>query len=133
MNIEKLIIIAREAQKKSYTPYSHFRVGCAIKLKDGNVISGANIENASYPLSICAERSTIFTTYNLGYKKDDIECMVLCGDCDGFITPCGACRQVIQELFPKNAPIYLLDKDNNVKETNIEELLPLAFDESDLK
>ncbi len=133
MNIEQLIIIARDAQKKSYSPYSNFRVGCAIKLKDGNVISGANMENASYPLSICAERSTIFTVYNLGYKKDDIECMVLCGDCDGFITPCGACRQVIQELFPKKAPIYLLDKNNNVKETNIDELLPLAFDESDLK
>lgn len=133
MNIIELIKIARDAQNKSYSPYSNFRVGCALLMKDGKVISGANIENASYSLTICAERSTLFTAHNLGYKKDDIECMVLCGDCDDFITPCGSCRQVISELYPHKAPIYLLNKNNDVKETTIGELLPLAFKESDLK
>lgn len=131
--LELLIKKAREAQEKSYSPYSSFRVGCAILLKDGNIISGANIENASYPLTICAERSTLFTCYNMGYKKEDFVAMMLAGDAPSFISPCGACRQVISELYPQKAPIYLLDKDNNVKETNIEELLPLAFNEGDLK
>ena len=71
MNINELIKIARDAQNKSYSPYSNFRVGCALLMKDGKVISGANIENASYSLTICAERSTLFTAHNLGYKKDD--------------------------------------------------------------
>ena len=69
MNIKELIKAAREAQNKSYSPYSNFRVGCALLMKDGNVISGANIENASYSLTVCAERSTLFTAHNLGYKK----------------------------------------------------------------
>ena len=133
MNLNELINKAREAQNLSYSPYSAFKVGCALLLKDGNIIKGANYENASYPLTICAERSAIFTAYNLGYKKEDMVCLVLAGESPTYISPCGACRQVLSELYPIDAPIYLLNKENEYIKTTIEELLPLAFKESDVK
>ena len=133
MDLQNLIKESLEAKKLSYSPYSNFKVGCALLLKDGRIIKGSNIENASYPLTVCAERSTLFTAHNLGYKKSDMVAMVLCGDAPSYISPCGACRQVISELYPSDAPIYLLNKDNEYIVTNIKELLPLAFKESDVK
>lgn len=120
---------AMDARKHAYSPYSKFSVGAAILLKNGVVIKGANIENASYGLSNCAERSALFSLYSQGYKKEDIISMAIVGQTDEPISPCGACRQVMNELIPKNVPIYLSNLDGKVKKVTIKELLPYSFDE----
>lgn len=133
MNKEELIAKAKEARNLSYSPYSKFKVGAAILTKDGKVFLGANIENSSYPLCMCAERNAIYNAMLHGYKKADFAALALTADTDGPCSPCGACRQVISELFPKDAPIYMTNLKGAVQETNSEELLPFAFSEDDLK
>ncbi|HPV69472.1 MAG: cytidine deaminase [Bacilli bacterium] len=132
MNREQLIELAVEARSLSYSPYSHFAVGAALLCKDGSVYVGSNVENASYPLSMCAERNALYGAFMDGKSKEDFVAMAVVGDTDSPITPCGACRQVISELFPMNAPIYMANLRGDVKETTIAELLPFAFDGSDL-
>lgn len=124
---------AYEVMEKAYAPYSHYHVGACIKTKDGKYHVGANIENCSYGLSNCAERSAIFHVYSLGYRKEDIECMALttCGNTLG--TPCGACRQVLSELLPKDAPIVIANAKKDSMLTNIGELLPYSFSEEALE
>ena len=133
MEKEKLILKAREARELSYSPYSKFKVGAALLTKDGKVFLGANIENSSYPLCMCAERNALYHAMMNGYKKDDFVALALSADTDEPCSPCGACRQVISELFPKNAPIYMSNLHGDEKETTIDELLPYAFSEEDLK
>ena len=133
MKPEELIEKAKEARKLSYSPYSHFAVGAALLCKDGKVYVGANIENSSYPLCMCAERNALYNAKLNGVKKEDMVALALSADTDEPCSPCGACRQVISELFPKNAPIYMSNLKGAVKETTIEELLPFAFSEEDLK
>jgi cytidine deaminase len=129
MTKEQLVQEAILARKQTYSPYSMFGVGAALLMKDGKVIHGANIENASYGLSNCAERSALFQAYSLGYRKEDIVMMAITGDTLNPISPCGACRQVMNELLPKHAPIYLSNLTGKIKETTIKELLPYSFDE----
>lgn len=133
MNKEELIAKAKEARELSYSPYSNFKVGAAILTKDGRVFLGANIENSSYPLCMCAERNAIYNAMLHGCKKNDFAALALTADTDGPCSPCGACRQVISELFPKEAPIYMSNLKGDVQETNADELLPFAFSEDDLK
>lgn len=124
---------AKEARKLSYSPYSHFAVGAAVLTKDGKVFVGANVENSSYPLCMCAERNALYNAYMNGYHKDDLVALALSADTDGPCSPCGACRQVISELFPKEAPIYMGNLKDNIQETTISELLPYAFSGEDLE
>ena len=119
---------AKKARGHAYVPYSHFKVGAAILLKDGTYIHGANIENAAYPLSNCAERSALFALYSQGYQKEDIVNMTIVADSEHPVSPCGACRQVIHELVPKGTPIYLANLKGEIKETNPDDLLPYAFE-----
>lgn len=133
MEPKQLIAKATEARKLSYSPYSHFAVGAALLCKDGSVFVGANIENSSYPLCMCAERNAIYNAYLNGKKKEDLVAMALSADTDEPCSPCGACRQILSELFPKDAPIYMSNLKGDVQETNIEELLPFAFSEDALK
>lgn len=133
MDSKELIAKAKEARQLSYSPYSHFAVGAAVLCKDGSVFVGANIENSSYPLCMCAERNAIYNAYMHGKKKGDFVAMALSADTDEPCSPCGACRQVISELFPKKSPIYMSNLRGDVQETNIDELLPYAFSEEDLK
>ena len=133
MTKEELIVKAREARKLSYSPYSNFAVGAALLTKDGKVFLGANIENSAYPLCMCAERSALYSAYMAGYKKDDFAMFALCADTDEPCSPCGACRQVISELYPEEAPIYMTNLKGDVKETNVLELLPFAFSKKDLQ
>ena len=133
MEKEQLILKAREARELSYSPYSKFKVGAALLTKDGKVFVGANIENSSYPLCMCAERNALYNAMMNGYKKDDFVALALSADTDEPCSPCGACRQVISELFPKDAPIYMTNLKGDIKEANIEELLPYAFSGDDLK
>ena len=133
MEREQLILKAREARKLSYSPYSHFAVGAAVLTKDGKVFVGANVENSSYPLCMCAERNALYNAMMNGYKKDDFVALAIVADTDEPCSPCGACRQVISELFPKEGKIYLANLKGQEKETNIVELLPFAFSGDDLK
>ncbi len=119
---------AKIARQKAYVPYSKFKVGAAILLKDGTYIHGANIENASYPLSNCAERSALFSLISQGYKTEDIINMTIIADTEHPISPCGACRQVMHELLPKGTPIYLVNLKEELKVTNPDDLLPYAFE-----
>lgn len=119
---------AKAAIKNTYSPYSKFAVGAALKLKNGTYILGANIENASYGLSNCAERSALFSAYSQGVKRDDIESITVIGNTKRPISPCGACRQVMYELMPSDAKVYLTNNEEEVKEMTLAELLPYGFD-----
>ena len=133
MDRKELISKAKEARALSYSPYSKFAVGAAVLTKDGRVFLGANIENSSYPLTMCAERNALYNAMMDGYKKEDLVALALIADTDEPCSPCGACRQVISELFPEDAPIYMASLNGKEKETTVKELLPFAFSEKDLK
>lgn len=129
---KKLFDAALDARKLSYSPYSKYAVGAAILTKDGNIIQGANIENAAYGLCMCGERNAIFGTYCRGYKKDDIVALCIATQSKTPASPCGSCRQVIFELLNHNTPIYLINTKRDVILTNPSELLPLGFSNEDL-
>ena len=133
MNPNQLVEKAREARKLSYSPYSNFAVGAAVLCKDGSVFVGANVENSSYPLCMCAERNALYNAMMNGYKKSDFIALAIVADTDEPCSPCGACRQVISELFPRDGKLYLSNLKGASKETNIDELLPFAFSGEDLK
>lgn len=126
--MKKLIDEAIKARKKTYSPYSNFGVGAAVLMKDGSIIHGANIENASYGLSNCGERSALFSAYSQGYKKEDIVAIAVVGKTDAPISPCGACRQVMNELMPKDANVYLANLNGDTKTLTVSDLLPYSFD-----
>lgn len=133
MKNQKLLI--REAilaKVNSYSPYSNFRVGAAALLKDGTVIKGANIENASYGLSNCAERSCLFSVYSQGFTKDDIVGFAISSDASEFTYPCGACRQVMIELLNETVSVFLINGKEEVKEVKVKRLMPFAFSGDDL-
>lgn len=130
--IVKMIDEAIEGRKNSYSPYSKFKVGAAILLKDGKVIRGCNIENASYGLTNCAERTAMFKMVSEGYSKNDVVCMSVVGQTEGPISPCGACRQVMCELIGLNTPVILADLNYDYKEHLVKDLMPYAFTEEDL-
>jgi cytidine deaminase len=123
---------AFEAMKNAYAPYSKYYVGACVLTKDNKYFIGANIENASYGLTNCAERNAIFQAYSNGYRKNDIEAIAIVSNGKTLATPCGACRQVLVELLEKDTPIVLSNKKIE-KITNIQELLPMSFSEEDLK
>ena len=125
--------VAIEARNLSYSPYSKFKVGAALLCKDGKVFKGANIENSSYPLCMCAERNALYSAMMNGYKKEDFVALAIAAETDEPCSPCGACRQVISELFPRDGAIVLTNLKGDLKETNIDELLPFAFSGDDLK
>lgn len=133
MEPKELVKKAEEARKLSYSPYSHFAVGAALLCKDGTVYLGANIENSSYPMCMCAERNALYNAKMHGVKKEDMVALALTADTDEPCSPCGACRQVISELFPSDAPIYMANLKGAFQETTIKELLPYAFSADDLK
>lgn len=131
-DIDKLIDYAIAARTNAYTPYSQFKVGAAILLKNGNYILGCNVENASYGLSNCAERTALFKMISDGYTKNDVVAMAIIGQTDRPISPCGACRQVMSELLNLDTPIVLTNLTRDVKVMTVAELLPYSFNEKDL-
>ena len=132
MTKEELVMKAIEARNNAYTPYTKFSVGAALLTFDGEVYLGCNIENASYGLCMCAERNALYNAYCHGVTQDDIEALAIVADTINPVSPCGACRQVISELFPKDGAIYLANTRGDIKETTVEELLPYAFESGDL-
>ena len=131
--MNELVKQAVEARKLSYSPYSNFKVGAALLCKDGKVFVGSNVENSSYPLCMCAERNALYNAMMHGYKKADFVALAVVADTDEPCSPCGACRQVISELFPREGDIILANLKGAEKKTNIAELLPFAFSSEDLK
>ena len=129
---EDLLARAFKAMGNAYAPYSNYHVGACVLTKDNKYFIGANIENASYGLTNCAERNAIFQAYSNGYRKEEIQAIAIVSDGKTLATPCGACRQVLVELLERDTPIIL---SNHIIEkiTNIEELLPMSFTEEDLK
>lgn len=132
MTKEELVYEAIEARDLSYSPYSKFAVGAALLTTDGEIYRGANIENASFGLTMCAERNAIYNAYCHGISQDDIEALAIVADTELPVSPCGACRQVISELFPHDKKIYLANLKGDIKETTVDELLPYSFDSEDL-
>lgn len=122
--IEKLIGQAQEAMKTAYVPYSKFPVGAAFLMEDGEVITGCNIENASFGATICAERTAVAKAMSDGVRK--IKAIAVSNTTETKITPCGICRQVIYE-FGRDVPIICSNKDGDYVIRSIQELLPDAF------
>lgn len=128
----KLIEMAKKGRENAYTPYSHFKVGAAILLKNGEYILGCNVENASYGLCNCAERTALFKMVSEGFSKEDVEAFSIVGDTDDAISPCGACRQVMLELLKPDTPVYLANLKGKIRKFSVSELMPYAFTDSDL-
>ena len=133
MTEKQLVELAIDARKHSYSPYSNFKVGAALLMANGDLICGANIENSSYGLCNCAERSALFQAYSRGYRKDDIKMMAIVADTEGPCSPCGACRQVMSELLNRDTKVVLGNLKGDILVTTPEELLPFAFSGDDLK
>lgn len=119
----KLIQIAIDARKKAYVPYSHYPVGAALLTKSGKIYTGANIENAAFSVTICAERTAIFKAVSEGER--DLQAIAVVTKNGG--TPCGSCRQAMAEFNP-NMKIYIAnEKGELVQETTLKEILPGYF------
>ena len=127
-DIQKLINRAIVARDKTYSPYSHFGVGAALLCEDGTIYEGCNIENASYGLTNCAERTAIFKAVSEGQTK--FKALAVVADTEGPCAPCGACRQVMAEF--KIPLIIMGNLMGNIKIVTIEELLPFSFSECDV-
>jgi cytidine deaminase len=126
---QQLIEAARQARERAYVPYSQFPVGAALLTEDGTLYSGCNIENASYGLANCAERTAIFKAVSDGHHR--FTAIAVVADTEGPVSPCGACRQVMSEFGP-DAKVLLTNLRGNVQVTSVRELLPGAFRETDL-
>ncbi len=129
MDINELINKAKNAREHSYSPYSRFKVGTALRTKNGMVFTGCNIENSSYGLSICAEREAIFKAISAGER--DLDTIAIVTDSNKLITPCGACRQVMWE-FSKDMTVIVANLKGEKKEFKIKELLAHPFGKNTL-
>ena len=128
LEIQKLMDCAIKARENAYSPCSHFAVGAALLCEDGTLYEGCNIENASYGLTNCAERTAIFKAVSEGYIK--FKALAVVADTEGPCAPCGACRQVMAEF--KIPLIIMGNLMGNIKIVTIEELLPFSFSECDV-
>lgn len=127
--MERLVRAALEAREKAYVPYSNFPIGAALLTKDGQIFSGCNIENASYGLTNCAERTAIFKAISAGHHE--LKMMVVVADTARPIPPCGACRQVILE-FGEDITVVMRNLQGDSVQYQSRELLPAAFNRRDL-
>lgn len=128
LGIQNLVNHAMKARANAYCPYSHFAVGAALLCEDGTLFEGCNIENASYGLTNCAERTAIFKAVSEGHIK--FKALAVVADTEGPCAPCGACRQVMAEF--KIPLIIMGNLMGNIKIVTIEELLPFSFSECDV-
>ena len=120
-----LIEKAKQAKNFAYVPYSNFKVGAAILLKNGEIYQGCNIENISFTPTVCAERTAFFKAISDG--KLEFEAMAVVTDDDQISTPCGVCRQVMAEFVSTDFPVILSNGKNEVLELTFADLFPLPF------
>ena len=135
--LQELLVKAKNIQKNAYVPYSQFRVAAIVILKNNQEIAGVNIENASFPAGICAERTALAQIITLGYDKNDIDALFLITDSSGLGSPCGVCRQFMIEVMPLEAIVYMSSFNTNdiadIKRVKVKDLLPFAFVRNSLK
>lgn len=130
-NYKELIKEAVEAKSKAIATYSNFQVGSALLTEEGKIYQGANIENASYGLSICAERTAVFGALLNGERK--FKAIAIAGDSQDCLAPCGACRQIILEFCGKDIDVIMINKNGDTKTMKMDQLLPCSFNEESLK
>ena len=125
MATTELIDLAIETSKNAYVPYSHFPIGAVLVANDGSIYTGVNIENASFSLTNCGERTAIFKAVSEGQR--DFSELIVYGETERPISPCGACRQVMVEFFKPDLKVTLVAKDKSTVEMTVGELLPYSF------
>lgn len=127
---EELIRAALDARKNAYTPYSHYQVGAALLTEDGEIVSGCNIENASYGAACCAERTAVFKAVSEGKRR--FRAIAIAGGAEGaepgdYAYPCGICRQVLNEFCDENLKVIVAKSTADYREYTLKELLPHGF------
>ena len=129
MNGKELIVLAKEAMKNAYAPYSGYCVGAALLCADGSVYTGCNIENAAHSPTICAERTAFCKAVSDGQRN--FVAIAVCGGKNGVIAdyfpPCGVCRQVMREFCQDDFVIYMAGANESLRTCTLAELLPLSF------
>ena len=120
-----LIDLAVETSKYAYVPYSHFPIGAVLVAKDGRIFTGVNVENASFGLTNCGERTAIFKAVSEGVQ--DFEELIVYGQTEKPVSPCGACRLVMAEFFGKDLKVTLFAKHKSTVVMTVGELLPYSF------
>lgn len=123
--LDDMIALAAEAQARAYAPYSNFKVGACLRTDTGRLYSGANVENAAYPEGQCAETSAIGAMVR-GGDSTIVEVVVI-GDGDGLCTPCGGCRQRLNEFADSDTPVHVCGPEGVRKTVTLADLLPYAF------
>jgi cytidine deaminase len=124
MTVEELIAAARAAKGQAYAPYSGFQVGAALLTGTGRCYTGCNIENASFSLTVCAERVALFKAVSEG--ESDFKAVAIVADGDDYASPCGACRQVLAE-FNSGIEVYMVNRQGEYLVRKVSQLLPSAF------
>lgn len=132
MTTQEMIAAAYAALENAYAPYSRFRVGACVLTKDGRSFCGANVENASYGLCCCAERNALFAAISAGVRPKEIVALAVVSEKKEPPAPCGACRQVMNELMAQDG-LVVMAGTQGVRERRVGELLPLAFDKEDMQ
>lgn len=135
MTDKELLLLAIKEMEKSYSPYSNCKVGAALLCKNGKVFTGANIENAAFSPTICAERVAIFKAVNEG-EKDFLKIAIVGGKngiIDSIFAPCGVCRQVMREFCDDDFTIIMGESDEEYKTVTLKDLLPLSFSPEDVR
>ncbi len=123
MSVERMLAAAIEVKANAYAPDSGFKVGAAVRTANGEIFCGCNVENASYGLTVCAERVAVFSAIAAGCRQ--LEELLLVTDSATAVAPCGACRQVMAEFDIKL--VHMADKEGRIKTYHLAELLPLVF------
>lgn len=127
---KQLALMARESRKMAHAPHSGFHVGSVLLTNDDKIYTGCNIENSSYSLTNCAERTALFKAVSEGEKA--FKAIAVASDSPDFLPPCGACRQVIADLCG-DIDVVMIDKEDAIKIIKISELLPMAFNADHIK
>lgn len=127
--MDELIQAALQARDHAYAPFSKFRVGAALEHESGHIYTGCNVENATYGLTMCAERVAVFKAISEGAKPHEFRRIVVATDVEKFTPPCGACRQILWE-FGGNLEVILVNPSGRTETCHIADLLPKPFDEN---
>jgi cytidine deaminase len=123
--LRAMAALAREARERAHAPFSRFRVGAALKTRTGEIVTGCNVENASFGLSLCAERVAVFKAVSEGLQ--DFDAIAVVADSKRLTPPCGPCRQILWE-FCGDLTVHLSDLKGRTRTLRLSELLPMPFD-----
>lgn len=129
--LDEMLKMAKEAMENAYIPYSHFAVGAVIRGQSGKLYAGCNVENAAYPAGSCAEQGAISAMILAGETK--IKEVVVMGNGENLVSPCGSCRQRIREFADSDTMIHICDPNGVRQSISLDELLPISFGPENLK